>query len=46
VPFAHGEWLVAQVPGARARLLAEHGHLTLAVDSIPMIVDEMLALNR
>jgi pimeloyl-ACP methyl ester carboxylesterase len=43
VPFAHGEWLAANIPGARPRLFAEHGHLSLAVDSVPRIVDELLA---
>jgi pimeloyl-ACP methyl ester carboxylesterase len=43
VPFAHGEWLVAHMPRARARLLPEHGHLSLAVDSFPMILDELVA---
>jgi pimeloyl-ACP methyl ester carboxylesterase len=46
VPFAHGEWLAAHVPGARARLFAEHGHLSLAVDSFPRIVDELIAEGR
>jgi pimeloyl-ACP methyl ester carboxylesterase len=46
VPFAHGEWLAARIPGARARLFPEHGHLTLAVDSIPRIVDELLSVDR
>jgi pimeloyl-ACP methyl ester carboxylesterase len=46
VPFAHGKWLAAQIPGARARLFPEHGHLTLAVDSIPRIVDELLSVDR
>ena len=46
VPLAHGEWLAAHVPGARPRLLPEHGHLSLAVDSIPRIVDELLAIDR
>jgi pimeloyl-ACP methyl ester carboxylesterase len=46
VPFAHGEWLAAQIPGARARLFPEHGHLTLAVDSIPRIVDELISVDR
>jgi pimeloyl-ACP methyl ester carboxylesterase len=43
VPFAHGEWLAAHMPQARARLLPEHGHLSLAVDSFPMILDELIA---
>jgi len=46
VPFAHGEWLAAHTPGARPRLFAEHGHLSLAVDSLPRIVDELMAEGR
>jgi pimeloyl-ACP methyl ester carboxylesterase len=46
VPFAHGEWLAAHISSARPRLFAEHGHLTLAVDSLPLIVDELLAVGR
>jgi pimeloyl-ACP methyl ester carboxylesterase len=46
VPYAHGEWLAANIAGARPRLFAEHGHLSLAVDSVPRIVDELLAEGR
>ena len=42
VPFAHGQWLAAHAP-VRACLLPEHGHLSLAVDSFPMILDDLLA---
>jgi pimeloyl-ACP methyl ester carboxylesterase len=41
VPFAHGEWLAAHVGSACPHLLPEHGHLTLAVDSLPQILDEL-----
>jgi pimeloyl-ACP methyl ester carboxylesterase len=42
VPYAHGEWLAANVGGACPHLLPEHGHLSLAVDSLPRIVDELI----
>jgi pimeloyl-ACP methyl ester carboxylesterase len=42
VPFAHGQWLAAHIPTACVHLYPEHGHLSLAVDSFPAILDEML----
>jgi pimeloyl-ACP methyl ester carboxylesterase len=46
VPFAHGEWLAAHIPGGRRRLVEEQGHLSLAVDSMPRILDELLTVGR
>ena len=43
VPYAHGEWLAAHIPTAIPHLFDEHGHLSLAVDSLGRILDELVA---
>ena len=43
VPFAHGEWLAAAIPGVRARLLPGDGHLSIGVGRAAEIVDDLLA---
>jgi pimeloyl-ACP methyl ester carboxylesterase len=43
VPFAHGEWLAAHVPGARARLLDGDGHLSIVVGRADEIVEDLLS---
>jgi pimeloyl-ACP methyl ester carboxylesterase len=43
VPYAHGQWLAAHVGSACPHLHPEHGHLSLAVDSLGRILDELVA---
>jgi pimeloyl-ACP methyl ester carboxylesterase len=44
VPFAHGRWLAAHIPGARAHLEPGAGHLTMTVTAIDRILDDLLDL--
>ena len=44
VPFAHGEWLAAHLPGARVRLSDDQGHVSLMARPQPL-VEELLSLR-
>jgi pimeloyl-ACP methyl ester carboxylesterase len=41
VPVAHGEWLAANVDGAVAHVLPDHGHLSLTVNLYGEILDAL-----
>lgn len=37
VPFQHGQWLAAHIPGVDAHLTETDGHVTLAVNRVPEV---------
>jgi pimeloyl-ACP methyl ester carboxylesterase len=45
VPPAHGAWLADHLPTARPHLLADHGHLSLAVADLPRIIADLATLR-
>jgi pimeloyl-ACP methyl ester carboxylesterase len=44
VPFGHGRWLGAHIPGARVHLEPGAGHVTMTVTGIDRILDDLLDL--
>jgi pimeloyl-ACP methyl ester carboxylesterase len=43
VPFAHAQWLIANIPGARAHLLEGEGHISLRA-RMPVILEDLVDL--
>jgi pimeloyl-ACP methyl ester carboxylesterase len=42
VPFAHGQWLAAQLPGASAHLELGEGHLSIGLGALDRMLDELM----
>jgi pimeloyl-ACP methyl ester carboxylesterase len=45
VPYDHGRWLAANVPGAQPRLLDGEGHLSILLGAYGRLLDDLLALG-
>ena len=44
VPFAHGQWLAANIRDARVHLMPGDGHLSMTVSAFDRILDDLLDL--
>ncbi len=42
VPFAHGQWLASQLPGASVHLEEGEGHLSVALGALDRMLDELV----
>jgi pimeloyl-ACP methyl ester carboxylesterase len=43
VPFSHGEWMAARVPGVKAHLEQGEGHASIGVGAMDRMLDELVA---
>jgi len=46
VPFAHGQWLAAQLPGASVHLEEGEGHLSVGIGALDRMLDELVRAGR
>jgi pimeloyl-ACP methyl ester carboxylesterase len=46
VPFAHGQWLASQLPGATVHLEDGEGHLSVGIGALDRMLDELVSAGR
>jgi len=46
VPFAHGQWLSAQIPGAMVHLEQGEGHLSVGIGALDRMLDELVQAGK
>ncbi len=46
VPFGHGRWLAAHLPGASVHLEMGEGHLSIGIRAVDRMLDELVSANR
>jgi pimeloyl-ACP methyl ester carboxylesterase len=46
VPFTHGQWLTANVPGARGHLQSGEGHLSVGLGALEQMLDELVSAGN